>query len=186
MGVLEDAIREHLDLKRRHGATEEELRQQEGEALGPTRRDVSAEPEAVADEPEEVAEAEELAQPEPVAPPPPEAEAQKLEGPPAEEETVLHEPDLSEPAPDETVLIEPEAEEDQLAEAVPAQSGDTPPRGSPAVTEDRDTVEEPGAEGGEKPEEEDVLEETPDFLQETPEHDRLWFEQRPPRDFDFD
>jgi hypothetical protein len=32
---------------------------------------------------------------------------------------------------------------------------------------------------------EDVLEETPDFLQETPEHDRLWFEQRPPRDFDF-
>ena len=36
------------------------------------------------------------------------------------------------------------------------------------------------------PGEEDVLEETPDFLQETPEHDRLWFEQRPPRDFDFD
>ncbi len=34
--------------------------------------------------------------------------------------------------------------------------------------------------------EEDVLEETPDFLQETPEHDRLWFEQKPPRDFDFD
>ncbi len=32
----------------------------------------------------------------------------------------------------------------------------------------------------------DVLEDTPDFLQETPEHDRLWFEQRPPRDFDFD
>ncbi|HWC87277.1 MAG TPA: hypothetical protein VG388_12120 [Solirubrobacteraceae bacterium] len=34
--------------------------------------------------------------------------------------------------------------------------------------------------------EEDVLEETPDFLQDTPDHDRLWFEQRPPRDFDFD
>jgi hypothetical protein len=33
---------------------------------------------------------------------------------------------------------------------------------------------------------EDVLEETPEFLQDTPEHDRLWFEQRPPRDFDFD
>ena len=33
---------------------------------------------------------------------------------------------------------------------------------------------------------EDVLEDTPDFLQETPEHDRLWFEQRPPRDFDWD
>ena len=33
---------------------------------------------------------------------------------------------------------------------------------------------------------EDVLEETPEFLRETPEQDRLWFEQRPPRDFDFD
>jgi hypothetical protein len=37
----------------------------------------------------------------------------------------------------------------------------------------------PGSEG-------DVLEETPEFLQDTPEHDRLWFEQRPPRDFDFE
>ncbi len=34
--------------------------------------------------------------------------------------------------------------------------------------------------------EEDVLEETPEFLQDTPDHDRLWFEQRPPRDFDFE
>ncbi len=33
---------------------------------------------------------------------------------------------------------------------------------------------------------EDPLEETPEFLQDTPDHDRLWFEQRPPRDFDFD
>ena len=38
----------------------------------------------------------------------------------------------------------------------------------------------------ETPADEDVLEETPEFLQDTPEHDRLWFEQRPPRDFDFD
>ena len=37
-----------------------------------------------------------------------------------------------------------------------------------------------------EPAAEDVLEETPEFLQETPEHDRLWFEQKPPRDFDFD
>ena len=27
---------------------------------------------------------------------------------------------------------------------------------------------------------EDVLEETPDFLRDTPEQERLWFEQRPP------
>jgi hypothetical protein len=32
---------------------------------------------------------------------------------------------------------------------------------------------------------EDVLVETPDFLRDTPEQERLWFEQRPPRDFDF-
>ena len=31
----------------------------------------------------------------------------------------------------------------------------------------------------------DVLEATPDFLEETPEHDRLWFEQKEPKDFDF-
>ena len=39
---------------------------------------------------------------------------------------------------------------------------------------------------GRSPDDGDVLEDTPDFLQETPEHDRLWFEQKPPRDFDFD
>jgi hypothetical protein len=33
---------------------------------------------------------------------------------------------------------------------------------------------------------EDVLEDTPDFLEDTPEDDDLWFEQRPPKDFDFD
>lgn len=32
---------------------------------------------------------------------------------------------------------------------------------------------------------EDVLEATPEFLEDTPDHDRLWFEQRPPKDFDF-
>ncbi len=31
----------------------------------------------------------------------------------------------------------------------------------------------------------DPLEATPDFLEETPEHDRLWFEQKEPKDFDF-
>ena len=34
MGILDDAIREHLDLKRRHGAREAELREIEDEALG--------------------------------------------------------------------------------------------------------------------------------------------------------
>jgi hypothetical protein len=38
MGILDDAIRDHLDLKRRHGATEEELRRLEQEAFGPPAR----------------------------------------------------------------------------------------------------------------------------------------------------
>jgi len=33
---------------------------------------------------------------------------------------------------------------------------------------------------------EDVLEDTPDFLEDAPEDDELWFEQKPPKDFDFD
>ncbi|MEA2374383.1 MAG: hypothetical protein QOD53_846 [Thermoleophilaceae bacterium] len=42
MGVLDDAIREHLDLKRQHGAAEDEVLRQEAEALGPARRDAPA------------------------------------------------------------------------------------------------------------------------------------------------
>jgi hypothetical protein len=66
------------------------------------------------------------------------------------------------PAPDVAEPPEPESDEEEL----PAE-------------------EEEGAEGSEE-EGEDVLEETPEFLQDSPEHDRLWFEQKPPKDFDFD
>jgi len=76
------------------------------------------------------------------------------------------EPEIEEPAePDE----EPESEEYEA-----------PP----------ETAEEPAPAAESEPEsahhEEDVLEETPDFLEETPEDDQLWFEQKPPKDFDFD
>jgi hypothetical protein len=45
---------------------------------------------------------------------------------------------------------------------------------------------EPEAEKPATGPDEDVLEETPDFLEEAPEDDQLWFEQKPPKDFDFD
>src|SRR5688500_8298727 len=45
MGILDDAIREHLELKRKHGVPEDELERQEEEALGPARRDVAQQPE---------------------------------------------------------------------------------------------------------------------------------------------
>src|ERR1700722_19947397 len=38
MGLLDDAIREHLDLKRRRGADPTEVERAEREALGPVRR----------------------------------------------------------------------------------------------------------------------------------------------------
>lgn len=53
--------------------------------------------------------------------------------------------------------------------------------GLPAVGHEPDIVP-----ADDEPDGEDLLEETPEFLEETPEHDRLWFEQRPPRDFKFD
>ena len=46
----------------------------------------------------------------------------------------------------------------------------------PVVDEDQDGEEA----------EDDLLEETPDFLQDAPEGERLWFEQGAPKDFDFD
>jgi hypothetical protein len=67
--------------------------------------------------------------------------------------------------------------ESELAPPTPAPPREPAERRSP----------EPPVEGEhESPRDEDVLEETPEFLQDTPDHDRLWFEQRPPRDFDFD
>jgi len=70
----------------------------------------------------------------------------------------------------------------------------------PQTAADPSTVYEDAATEGEHDEEveqprpdydpdtghEDVLEDTPDFLEDTPEDDDLWFEQRPPKDFDFD
>ena len=40
MGLLDDAIREHLELKRRRGADDEEVTRLEQEALGPPQREI--------------------------------------------------------------------------------------------------------------------------------------------------
>src|SRR5437016_13033869 len=61
MGLLDDAIREHLDLKRRHGADPAEVERAGREALGPVRR--GAEPQdqvALGDEDALIAEDEAL------------------------------------------------------------------------------------------------------------------------------
>src|SRR5262245_7044149 len=50
MGLLDDAIREHLELKRRHGADASEVERQEQEALGPARRSAAPATETAYDE----------------------------------------------------------------------------------------------------------------------------------------
>ena len=63
---------------------------------------------------------------------------------------------------------------------------------TPETGENESSLADPAApppvvEGEEKDDdEEDLLEETPDFLQDAPEGERLWFEQGAPKDFDFD
>jgi len=79
---------------------------------------------------------------------------------------------------------------DELDQALEAPIEDEE-EGSPATQLHEDAaVENDHEEDAEEPApsqtEEDVLEETPDFLEETPEDDQLWFEQKPPKDFDFD
>ncbi len=99
MGLLDDAIRQHLELKRQHGAPEDEIERQEEEALGPARRDVApAEPtggngEVELETPDES----------------PAAEAA------SEQETELFEPEDREPELAE--LDQPEAAEDEPDEA---------------------------------------------------------------------
>jgi hypothetical protein len=193
MGQLDEAIRAHLELKRKHGASEEELQAEEQEALGPVRREAPAvEPNAshepAEDPADDYAPAADV-QDEPLEELPPEAFHEPVAPLPHGDldrpSEVLGDSDAGFVEADEAVedyadYAEPEGALEAADPVAPAEApvGQTPPRGF-------DAVEEPAPEG---PEEngEDVLEETPDFLQETPEHDRLWFEQKPPRDFDFD
>ncbi|HWM56031.1 MAG TPA: hypothetical protein VNO20_11655 [Solirubrobacterales bacterium] len=60
-----------------------------------------------------------------------------------------------------------------------AEAEETAP---PAEEDDEDA---PAPSGGSAADH-DVLEDTPDFLEDAPEDDELWFEQKPPKDFDFD
>jgi len=178
MGLLDDAIREHLDLKRRHGADPAELERAEQEALGPVRRgpeepnELPLEPAAVGeDEPEHLRD-EELAWDEP-----PRRDAGgdlPFSGEPgSSNEESVHLPEVGHDEDEEQTPTE------EHQPATP-QSHPTERPGEETAEYNVD-LEEPS----EKPRE-DVLEETPEFLQDTPDHDRLWFEQRPPRDFDFD
>jgi hypothetical protein len=140
MGILDDAIREHLELKRKHGVPEEEVERQEEEALGPARRDVARQSEdgeiaadAVddtslfdgGDDDAPAAEASAVADDETaIAEPPATAEPPALEEQPApsEEPVAAAEPTSVDAPPAESPAAEPSA-----AEAPPAE----PPAAEP-------------------------------------------------------
>lgn len=284
MGILDDAIREHLELKRQHGAEDEDLERLENEAFGPAARPgdpdfaapstetgewATGEQEAAAEPPSEelVAEAaevteapseelpaaaEEAAQepsapaPEASAPPPAEepssgglgvfdaeaefgdtAEEIPADATPAErariehahlDDTVDHPAptqlgpeDEAEPDPTATAPTEADVTERVAPEPEPSASdtGAEPEAAAPeapesdifagedfgleemdlSISDEPESGEQPAAGKGKGEDDEgegdDLLEETPDFLQET-EGEDLWFEQGPPRDFDFD
>jgi hypothetical protein len=183
MGLLDDAIREHLELKRRRGADPGEVARQEEEALGDPR---AKEPDSAGLEPGAEAEAQE-----PDATSVPELEAADAEGRLPGDAL----PELPEDAP-----VPYDAEDDELEVAgepgteVPGTSApreespwlEDEPIEQPRPRDPEPDPDEPPTAEQPAPADEDVLEDTPEFLQDTPEHDRLWFEQRPPRDFDFD
>jgi hypothetical protein len=297
MGILDDAIREHLELKRQHGAADPELKKLEDEAFGPPERPGMA-PEDASD-PLAEAPTQFMAQPEVSEAPPSATEEPKQRretaagildlqeapepGEPAEEEQPAaeheavaepeEEPQLEEEQPqaaeeDEVEAVEQDAEfvqeergepsaaehsteerhaiaeqptehydiEEELSVSGPSREEATAAGSAPDDEEEDDFFNEqrlsdeldqaleaprepepeeelaPADElaADEKPEpeeelapeedsepepeeeqpppgrEDDVLEGTPDFLEETPEDDELWFEQKPPKDFDFD
>lgn len=272
MGILDDAIREHLELKRQHGAASGDIERLEKEAFGPPTR--PGDPEFAGEEggvevverpqpgesaesgaraaaydwfTDEEAEAETRVEPQVESP----AERARTEHPELGD-TVAHpapgpteEPEHEEGAVDGAGLDEPEiaaaedepeqppeaperaifdadseefdfgdldeeeaepprppGERDDLSLELPEDSAaehELPPASGPGpVLIDEDDPDQPpapmrrqGEGGGEGAEEgaeegEDLLEETPDFLQDAPEGERLWFERGEPRDFDFD
>jgi hypothetical protein len=215
MGLLDDAIREHLDLKRRRGADPAEVERAEREALGPVRRgpddapppplleplpaahepdndawgddddaareelDVDHEYESLEDDYDDELEPAPHAGPETSSPPPPAAPEplrfteEEAPAPPRADDP--HEPSTAEffqsvPSAQEHLSPEPPVARRRQDDAADPDAG--PP------TADHRT--------GPPEADEDMLEETPEFLSDTPDHDRLWFEQKPPRDFDFD
>lgn len=252
MGLLDDAIREHLDLKRRRGADPTEIERAERDALGPVRRDPVGSDEAEIDhaampdddlgyedesaydhdfeEPHGLQEPPQFDAPvasePPIAPPPPAAAAPPELEYTLDQETEVwdeFEPDASglvdrphrdhAPEPDSLPVEEelprsahpleeepiaqtppepyaaPGRPEERYEPPPPAPPPAAAPTGDAGLGEHEDPLGSDTAEYDlelEEIERDDVLEETPEFLQDTPDHDRLWFEQRPPKDFDFD
>jgi hypothetical protein len=157
MGLLDDAIREHMELKRLRGADPGEVAQQERDALGPVVRERDPEEPALEDGEHDDHEDE--------APYPPH---------PADSE---HHTDFGHTDPADE---DGGHGEDDLSRAPHHGPGhDFANVGQETAELDMRTVLDGQLEGG--------LEDAPGSPGETPGQERLWFDQQQaPRDFDFD
>jgi hypothetical protein len=235
MGLLDDAIRDHLDLKRRRGADPADIQRAEHEALGPVRRDpfehgaddfesastpgdrlraydheedfdderyeeydseeeweedFEDQPRGPQFAPGEMTEAGQgeltdrtgLMDYEYEDPQPPIADepSRPPSYPAAGDETMQY--DVEEALASETSQAKPAPESVEQSDEWVEQSEEwVEPSQHPVEPQHADHDVESEAEHGAKPDE-DVLEETSEFLQDAADHDRLWFEQRRPRD----
>jgi outer membrane biosynthesis protein TonB len=177
-GSLADAIAAHLELKKEHGADPDEVEHELEDALSPPVREAEA---AAPVEPDP-APAEPAPEPEPIAEAAPEPEPE-----PEPEPVAAVEPE-PEPEPEPVPEPEPEPVPEPEPEPVPAAAIEEPAPGEITGTIEFEfgSEEEPAEDDAEETvAEEDLLEATPDFFEETPEHDKLWFDEAPPRKFEF-
>jgi hypothetical protein len=203
MGLLDEAIKEHLDLKRRRGADPAEVERAEREALGPVRRGPEApeQVEAGGDEALAYDQEDEEDWGEPFDEGPDELPSRQArepepfaleEQPGAEERSTGGEPlgrgqpgDPAAPFDSDEPSADPRGAPTPAPHPAPGSPQQQPSEHAGGETVEYEVEAALEQERGTRAED-DVLEETPEFLQDTPDHDRLWFEQRPPRDFDFD
>jgi hypothetical protein len=202
MGLLDDAIREHLELKRRRGADPGEVAREQREALEPVPRDQRSESGGGVAVAEDVT-AEAVVASDADAAPAGANDAAPVGGEPLGDDSAVataggtgsNDPPsafVQETAELDMQTVLDGREDDAVAEAGAGhdeESLEWEVPGEAAVEPPADVGNKAHAPAGDVDETErgeDVLEETPNFLRDTPEQDRLWFEQRPPRDFDFD
>jgi hypothetical protein len=189
MGLLDDAIREHLELKRLRGADPGTVAREAKDVLGPTEgpgetehgSQVDCHLDASSHDQHDIH---------------PSAGSAPVEGSAATSQETVEINMEAELAAGLDPVEEPEADRAERAGAVahPTHAGglseeslewEVPGEDTDQNEPESEESPNPGQGHDESEPVEDVLEETPDFLRDTPEQERLWFEQRPPRDFDF-
>jgi hypothetical protein len=183
MGLLDDAIREHLELKRLRGADPGTVAREAHDALGPIRREDESDAGGDESTDESSRDTGRTSSPHPESLGNDSAGGQETIEINMEAEFAAGTDQghghgaVSAKRPVPHPAHTPPNAEESLEWEVPGDRSDSADgAGSGDDTDSREGTEEHV---------EDVLEETPDFLRDTPEQERLWFEQRPPRDFDF-